>query len=129
MRRHRTDLVSLLFGLIFVVVGLSFVASPDGVTAIDWSLVAGFVGLAAGAGIVASLVRSPEVAAAEPATLHPGVDPLPDSDSGYDPFDPFGDIDPEILAEIRAAAEQEADEAARSEPPDDPADDEPDRPA
>lgn len=56
---HRPDLVSLAFGLVFTVVGLTAVANPQGIEGLDIGLTLSVVAVLVGIGVVGNLLLRP----------------------------------------------------------------------
>jgi hypothetical protein len=68
MQPHRLDRVSLVFGLLFAVLGIGFLFTPSGLLDLpwEWLVPAGIVGLGAALLVPALTRREPEPLGAEP---------------------------------------------------------------
>lgn len=107
MYAHRPDLLSLALGVAFLVLGIIFLANPQGVDGLDIPLVLGMLGIAAGVGIAGSLATGDvhRRAARRLAEQHDrwvsAAPPTPPTDGqafGVSDEDLFGPpIDPEAL--------------------------------
>jgi hypothetical protein len=110
VHRHRPDLVSLLFGLLFLGIGLASLGGPDGVAGLDAGLVLAALAVVGGLALAAGLLRPrrPVAADASPRALPPApllAEVLRDDPLLAPPIDPeeldrryratFGEDDPD----------------------------------
>ncbi|MEE8599921.1 hypothetical protein [Euzebya tangerina] len=96
MYRHRPDVISFVFGLLFTVVGVLTIADP--VFNLQPQLLLPLVGVALGLGVIGSLITGTRRPTPAPrAAPAPTLEPPP----SMQPNDPFFDspIDPELLEE------------------------------
>ena len=130
--RHRTDVVSLLFGLAFTAAALSALVQPGEPSAIDVGAVAAVAAVVAGLAVIFSLRSSDtgrtEAAASDPV-FDPALPPAPiiptpeairDEDREWFGLDnPLSEVEREILASLEE--EDRADTAGVDDgPPDGP---------
>ena len=135
--RHRTDIVSLLFGLAFTAAALSALVQPGEPSAIDVGAVAAVAAVVAGLAVIFSLRSSDTDRAEAPASdpvFDPALPPAPiiptpeairDEDREWFGLDnPLSEVEREILASLE---EEDRSEATGPDggPPDDPSGGEP----
>jgi hypothetical protein len=81
MKRHDTDLVSLLGGVLFAALGVAFALDAAGTFSIDFTVVPAIVFIVFGVGILASVVTAARSGAPEPALVETDPDGSREADA------------------------------------------------
>jgi hypothetical protein len=80
MKRHDTDFVSFIGGMLFTALGVAFALDAAGTYRLDVGVVPAVVFIAFGIGILASVVAATRSGAREPALVESDPDRSPESE-------------------------------------------------